>query len=124
MPVLKVKNNGEWQDTFGISSLFFPGDDICDLPTKSRTEGGDADTLDGKHASEFALASDVSELKNKVGDTSVSDQIASAIPTSLKNPSALVVNGIEYDGSTPVDITNQINTLIDAKLGVIEHGSY
>ena len=38
-----------------------------------------ADTLDGKHAVEFASASDVSDLQSKVGDTSVSTQIANAI---------------------------------------------
>ena len=47
-----------------------------------------ADTLDGKHASEFAIASDVEKLEMQVGDTSVSEQITSAIipiNTSLDN---------------------------------------
>ena len=39
----------------------------------------DADTLDGKHADEFALASDMSDLQIKVGDTSVSTQISEAV---------------------------------------------
>lgn len=38
-----------------------------------------ADTLDGKHAVEFAAASDVSDLQSKVGDTSVAEQITSAV---------------------------------------------
>jgi hypothetical protein len=32
MPVLKVKNNGEWQDTFGISSHTHKTDDIINFP--------------------------------------------------------------------------------------------
>lgn len=39
----------------------------------------DADTLDGKHAEEFAAASDVEELKTLVGDEAVSTQIEEAI---------------------------------------------
>lgn len=38
-----------------------------------------ADTLDGKHAVEFAAASDVSDLQTKVGDMPVADQITSAV---------------------------------------------
>ena len=37
---------------------------------------GDADTLDGMHASEFATAS---QLKSLVGDTAVSEQISNAM---------------------------------------------
>lgn len=83
MPVLKVKNNGEWQDTFGISSHTHKVSDITDFPTNLPANGGDADTVDGKHASDFASASDVETLKAKVGDTSVSEQITSAIPTKV-----------------------------------------
>lgn len=38
-----------------------------------------ADTLDGKHAEEFAAASDVTNLQTLVGDVSVSEQINSAV---------------------------------------------
>lgn len=63
MPVLKVKKDGVWEELGGTS----PAD------------GGNADTLDGKHASEFASATDVANLQTKVGDTSVSDQIENAL---------------------------------------------
>lgn len=46
------------------------------------------------------------------------------VPTALKNPNALTVNGTTYDGSSAVDMTSVINALIDTKLGVIENGSY
>lgn len=46
------------------------------------------------------------------------------VPTALKNPHALTINGNTYDGSSAVDMTNKINAMIDAKLGVIENGSY
>lgn len=91
MPVLKVKQNGEWKELGGTSPM----------------EGGNADTLDGKHASEFASAANVNELQTdvsnlqininnlqsetdelqtslnnlqtKVGDSSVSEQINNAL---------------------------------------------
>jgi hypothetical protein len=61
MPVLKAKINGVWQDVAGMST------------------GSDADTLDGKHADEFATSSEVENLKGLVGNTPVSDQIDAAI---------------------------------------------
>lgn len=63
MPVLKVKKDGVWEELGGTSPM----------------DGGNADTLDGKHASAFALVSDVDSLKSKVGDTSVSEQINNAL---------------------------------------------
>ena len=39
----------------------------------------EADTLDGKHASDFALATDLDALEGLVGDTSVANQISEAI---------------------------------------------
>ena len=65
MPVLKIKKGDIWEELGGTS----PAD------------GGNADTLDGKHASEFASATDVSNLKALVGDVSVSEQIEDAIAT-------------------------------------------
>ena len=56
MPILKVKNNGTWMNI-----------------------GSNADTLDGKHAEEFAKVTDVEELKTLVGDIEVSTQIEEAI---------------------------------------------
>ena len=38
-----------------------------------------ADTLDGMHAEDFAVASDVADLQILVGEESVSNQIAKAI---------------------------------------------
>ena len=79
MPVLKVKQNGRWEDVYGISEHTHTISDITDFPSDMPTAGGDADTLDGKHAEEFAAASEVNELKNLVGNTSVSAQINSAV---------------------------------------------
>lgn len=49
-----------------------------------------ADTIDGKHAIDFATATDmgaaqsnISDLQTKVGDTSVSDQITNAIANKV-----------------------------------------
>lgn len=60
MPTIKIKQpDGSWKYTNEPSS--------------------NADTLDGKHADEFAAASDVEALQTKVGDTSVSEQINTAL---------------------------------------------
>ena len=66
MPVLKVKKNGVWEEIMG-------GSDSGSL------NGGNADTLDGYHATHFATASNVATLEAKVGNKSVSEQINSAI---------------------------------------------
>lgn len=82
MPVLKVYKNGSWEELGGTSPM----------------DGGNADTLDGKHASEFASVDAVNELETNTisgfeqvesgfeyfynqigGDTSVPDQINNAI---------------------------------------------
>lgn len=41
------------------------------------------------------------------------------VPTALKNPHALTINGTDYDGSQAVDMTDKINELIDNKLSAI-----
>ena len=68
-----------------------------------------ADTLDGKHAVEFASASDVSDLQSKVGDTSVAEQITSAVnsagvltidTTDAEAGTAPMTNANLFDGKT------------------------
>lgn len=73
MPVLKVKKDGIWEDVVGALN-------------SDQLNGGDADTLDGKHANDFAEAShvaemqtDIDDLKQKVGDESISEQIEEAL---------------------------------------------
>ena len=91
MPVLKIKHNGVWQEVAGISKHIHTIDDITDFPTSLPADGGDADTLDGKHADEFALIADIEELDAKIGKTSVEDQIAEVIIyTDKQIESALV----------------------------------
>lgn len=57
-------------------------------------------------------------------DSSDSVSVDMVDTTSLPNPHALAIGGTTYDGSEAVDITDTINGMIDAKLGVIENGSY
>lgn len=49
------------------------------IPTTLPANGGNADTVDGKHANEFATATDLAALQTLVGDTAVSAQIATAV---------------------------------------------
>ena len=83
MPVLKIKQNGVWE-TIGITN---------------------ANTLDGKPASYFAVASDVAELQSKIGDTAISEQIANAIEDSGHATVAYVddMNNIDYEAHLAFD---------------------
>lgn len=82
--------------------------DITDMPTALPANGGNADTVDGKHASAFAEA-EHTHTATEVGaapksHTHTKSQITD-FPTAMKNPSALTVqmNGTtaaEYDGGT------------------------
>lgn len=105
MPVLKAKINGVWQDVAGMST------------------GNNADTLDGKHADEFAAASDVEDLKELVGNTSVSDQINEAlaeIPTQDIASKVFVVE-IDHDTMTANYSGPEIKAAHDAGQCVMAH---
>ena len=83
---------------------------------------------DSNHSSNIqSLQNTVSTQSNDIKNlqNTMSTKIdASAIPNALKNPNALSINNVSYDGSSAVNITNEVNALIDSKLGVIENGTY
>lgn len=56
MPLMKVKQDGVWVDVNGafVHAHTHTTNDIINFPQSMPANGGDADTLDGKHASEFA----------------------------------------------------------------------
>ena len=77
MSVLKVKKDSVWEEVGGISGHTHTTTDITNFPSSLPADGGNADTVDGKHASDFAAAtdmtiaqSDISDLQTKVGDLS------------------------------------------------------
>lgn len=66
-------------------------------------QAGNADTLDGKHAAEFANAedldaaqSDIADLRAKVGDVAVSEQISSAITNKVDKVSGKGLSTNDY----------------------------
>lgn len=78
--------------------------DLTHKPTALPANGGDADTVDGKHASEFATLTSVSALETLVGNTSVQSQISSAIENHTHSyndlthkPESLPANGGNAD---------------------------
>lgn len=87
--------------------------------------GGQANVLlnviDNQAEMEFEFNDPVTSVNGETGDVTIN---IPTVPTALKNPNALTINGTTYDGSAAVDMTEKINALIDAKLGVIENGSY
>lgn len=107
MPVLKVKNNGVWENVFNISDHTHEVDDITNFPSSMPANGGDADTLDGKHASEFAAASDVSTLSELVGDIPVSEQITDAVK-DLSNKKSLTINSVVVSSTNTIDLNNYV----------------
>ena len=101
MPVLKVKQNGAWEDIMGGNS-------------GGQTNGGDADTLDGKHANEFAFASDVEALNIKIGDSSVSEQITNAIQNYLLLTGGTISGPLTLNGNIILSSSSYGTTLPDA----------
>ena len=106
MPVLKIKNNGIWEQVSGIPDHTHVIDDITDFPTSLPANGGNADTVDGKHASDFASAAEMTTVQNDINDiNTVLNDIE--IPATLPNPNALTFTGAvnaSYDGSSEVSV--------------------
>ena len=106
MPVLKIKNNGVWEQVGGIPDHTHVVDDITDFPTSLPANGGNADTVDGKHASDFASAAEMTTVQNNINDiNTMLDGID--IPTTLPNPKSLTFTGAvegTYDGSNPLTV--------------------
>ena len=77
--------------------------------------------LDGAHVTTMQIVVDPGGNANIVEMTSPNSD---DIPTHLPNIGDLVIAGTHYSGQFYVDMTDTINAMIDAKLGVIENGSY
>lgn len=61
----------------------------------------------------FLTQAPVSSVNGQTGEVKIN------IPTALPNPQPLTINGETYDGSSAVDITEQVNALITAKMNEI-----
>lgn len=67
---------------YATSNHTYSYNDLSDKPTVPITlpaNGGDADTVDGKHSSDFATVSDIASIQSLVGNTSVATQSYSAV---------------------------------------------
>ena len=78
--------------------------------------GMNADTIDGKHAIDFATATDmgaaqnsISDLQTKVGDISVSEQISNAIADKQQTPLVGSIDTSASDYVTPAQVIEAIN---------------
>lgn len=78
-----------------------------------------ADGEPGKSAYQYAQDGGYTGTEAEFGE-----KLAEEMPTALPNPNAITINGISYNGSKAVNMTDTINGMIDFKLGVIENGSY
>jgi hypothetical protein len=103
--------------------------EITDFPTALPADGGNADTVDGKHADDFALATDVEELNDKFDDivggvtSNIQTQLDGKAPSDHKhtvaNISGLTVTAKELnyvDG-----VTSSIQTQFDNATAEIEN---
>lgn len=89
-----------------------------------------ADTLDGKHADEFASATDVETLKTQVGDTSVAEQIGSALDsktlivtfsegeTQASHTSAQIYEHMQNGGNVLLDLSGQYCSISETRPGL------
>lgn len=78
-----------------------------------------ADMVDGKHADEFAAASDVENLKVLVGDTAVSEQIENAKPLEV-TPEDIIEWMGEENAITPLaSSSGEVYTTNDNKILII-----
>ena len=91
MPVLKIKQNGQWLTV---------GDGIVN-----------ANTLDGNPVSYFATISDIDDLKKQIGEIDVSEQIESAIEDSGHATIEYVdgINNINYNLYLAFDTTEIVS---------------
>lgn len=81
MSVLKVKKDGIWEELGGTSPM----------------NGGNADTLDGYHASEFATPSSVSEQI----DIALSDLHSGKTLTEHLAEEMMVLTSLQYGDTLP-----------------------
>ena len=114
--VLKIKKNGAWEDITGVSEHTHTKDDITNFPSSLPADGGNADTLDGKHADDFATDQDLKDLiDNWIGDEPVGDQISGALE-NLEIPESIYVQNDEpYDieeGTLWLDMDNDREELL------------
>lgn len=74
------------------------------------------------YASEFYIAELYGDYTNGIWNTATTKLARyTDVPTALKNPYALTINGKSYDGSAAVNMTDEINSLIDTKLSSISN---
>lgn len=64
-------------------------------------QASNADTVDGKHASDFAASTDFEQLKSLVGDTAVSEQITQAVDGSVADWSQADETASDYIKNKP-----------------------
>lgn len=64
------------------------------IPSTLPANGGNSDTVDGKHASDFAAATEMSALQSLVGDVSVSEQISEALESKANTIHTHVITDI------------------------------
>ena len=71
------------------------------IPTTLPANGGNADTVDNKHAEDFVQSVKIGTTEYKSGSTVT----LPAYPTTLKNPNALTIGGKSYDGSSAISVS-------------------
>lgn len=101
MPVLKVKKDGVWEYIGGVSGHTHEISEIVDFPSSLPANGGNADTLDGKHASEFALAK---KLDGLATEYFVTNKIAEAKLDGVDN--------VDLSGYATKDDINELSELV------------
>lgn len=98
--------------------------DITNFPTSLPANGGNADTLDGKHASDFAGASEFEALNSKLDGLSFDLESVTATAEEIN-----YVNGVtsdiqtQLDGKAPTTHNHSADEIVNGVLSVERGGT-
>ena len=118
MPVLKTLKNGVWEPISGMSAHTHTKDDIKDFPSSLPADGGNADTLDGKHADEFALSSDIPSTEGLATEVYVDQKVAAIVDSAPETLNTLneLAAALGNDENFASTVARQIGS-IETKVG-------
>lgn len=104
MPVLKVKNNGVWESVGGMIKHTHEAEDIIGLPS----DVSNADTLDGKHADEFATPAQINEAVQPLASKQQFSTLEASINQQFSFVEGQFINVNQQINSMQSELDNQL----------------
>jgi hypothetical protein len=98
--------------------------EITDFPTSLPADGGNADTVDGKHAGDFASATDVEDLKSKLSGISFDLESVTATAEELNYVKGVTSDiQTQLDGKAPAIHNHAVDEIISGTLPIEKGGT-